>query len=155
MYTHGTSTGKRCPDCAPQWPLRFSVCSCQDERVSVPASTCSRRTRSVGLGKPASATAGVQGGATDVTRPSKRFLLSDSTDDERTFPVAADGRNKRIPLGKCVKYNGHLSNRSHAFYPTVCLRALSQDVFCEQVWAGATLVSDRHGPLRRCISAKD
>ena len=58
----------------------------------MPASTCSRRTRSVGLGKPAPATAGVQGGATDVTRPSKRFLLSDSTDDEGAFPVAmADG----------------------------------------------------------------
>ena len=43
--------------------------------------------------EPAPATAGVQGGATGVTRPSnKRFLLSDSTDDEGAFPVAmADG----------------------------------------------------------------
>ena len=81
-----------CSDCSPQWSLRFSVCSCQGEWVSVPASTCFRRTRSVGLGEPVSGTAIVQGGATDVTRPSKRFLLSDSTDDERTFPVAtADG----------------------------------------------------------------
>ena len=43
----------------------------------------------MGLGEPVSATAGVRGGAAGVTRPSKRFLLSDSTDDETTFPVAA------------------------------------------------------------------
>ena len=90
-----------CSDCAPQWSLRFSVCSRQDEWASLPASTCSRRTRSVGLGKPAWATAGMRCGSTNVTRPSKLFRLSDSIDDETTFPVAAaDGTSAVLSVSE-------------------------------------------------------